>query len=103
MKTLRLLLTLGILTLVFSCSSDTYSTAQGSSAPVAFVYFSGNIQGAMVSIDNAEPFAVNLGGIKNQYQITPGKHTITITRNGETIVKRSVMIGNGHEKEFIIP
>ncbi|RLJ16464.1 hypothetical protein DJ030_17090 [bacterium endosymbiont of Escarpia laminata] len=65
----------------------------------AFLYFSGNTNNVIVSIDNGERFSVK-SGRDNQYKIKPGKYTIRVYREGKIIVKREVYIGDGIAKEI---
>jgi hypothetical protein len=103
MQHFKTLIIIVLLILTSACSYNTYNSGQGSAEPVSYLYFSGDITGAQVSIDDSPAFAVTKTGIKNLYKVTPGKHMITVTKNGSTVVKRSVLLGDGHEKEIHIP
>jgi hypothetical protein len=63
------------------------------------VYFSGNTENVLVSIDNGTQFVVKPGR-DNQYQINPGKHSIRVYREGILVVERDVYIGDGIAKEI---
>ena len=90
--------------LTLACSSyNTYSTGSTTAEPVSYLYFTGNIEGAEVSIDDAPAFLVTKSGVKQQYKVAPGKHTIVVSKQGNVIVKRSLLLGDGHEKEIHIP
>ena len=93
-----------IISITSACSSyNTYSSGQTTTEPVSYLYFSGNIASAEVSIDGAPSFTVTKAGPKQQYKVTPGKHTIVITKQGNVVVQRNVLLGDGHEKEINIP
>lgn len=87
-----------------ACSSyNTYSSGSTTSEPVSYLYFTGNIEGAEVSIDEAPAFIVTKSGAKQQYKVTPGKHQIIVSKQGNVVVKRNILLGDGHEKEINIP
>ncbi|WP_304545067.1 hypothetical protein [Sulfurimonas microaerophilic] len=69
------------------------------SAQKAYLYFSGDTDDVLVSIDNGEPFEVKEGR-ENQYSIKPGKHLIEISKDGEIIIKREIYVGDGIAKEI---
>ena len=98
---------ISIVTVLFiltsACSYNTYSTGSTTVEPVSYLYFTGNIEGAQVSIDNAPAFLVTKSGVKQQYKVTPGKHTVVVSKQGSVVVKRSLLLGDGHEKEINIP
>tara|TARA_R110001583_G_scaffold3812_4_gene23278 strand:+ start:1176 stop:1490 length:315 start_codon:yes stop_codon:yes gene_type:complete len=93
-----------LFTLTSACSSyNTYSSGSTIAEPVSYLYFTGNIEGAEVSIDDAPVFLVTKSGVKQQYKVTPGKHIIVVSKQGKVIAKRSLLLGDGHEKEINIP
>ena len=104
MKLLKILIVTVLFMLTSACSSyNTYSSGSITTEPVSYLYFTGNIEGAEVSIDGAPVFIVTKSGAKQQYKVTPGKHTIVVSKQGTVIVNRSVLLGDGHEKEIQIP
>jgi len=104
MNFLKALIITALFMLTSACSSyNTYSSGSTSPEPVSYLYFTGNIEGAEVSIDDAPVFVVSKSGAKQQYKVTPGKHTIVVSKQGNVIVKRNVLLGDGHEKEIHIP
>lgn len=104
MNIIRTLFIFSLLVITSACSSyNTYSSGQTTAEPVSYLYFSGNITGAEVSIDDAPSFMVTKAGPKQQYKVTPGKHTIVVTKQGKVVVQRNVLLGDGHEKEINIP
>ncbi|MBL4942583.1 MAG: hypothetical protein JKY81_13090 [Colwellia sp.] len=104
MNILRAIIISVLLILASACSSyNTYSTGSVTTEPVSYLYFSGNIEGAEVSIDGAPAFLVTKSGAKQQYKVTPGKHTIVVSKQGTVVVERNILLGDGHEKEIHIP
>lgn len=84
--------------------------------PVSYFRFTGALQGAVVSIDNLEPFelqkADSSADDKNNhseatgpihYRVEPGKHRIIIKKNGQVVVDRIIMLDNGVTREVRIP
>jgi len=71
---------------------------------VSYLSFTGNISNVIVHIDDLEPINLNNTSSKNvQYEISTGKHHIVITKNGEEVVNRVVLLGSGSVKEIKIP
>lgn len=103
MNFIRTLFLFSLLATTSACSYNTYSSGQTTTDPVSYLYFSGNITDAEVSIDGAPSFLVTKAGPKQQYKVIPGKHTIIVTKQGKVVVQRSVLLGDGHEKEISIP
>lgn len=66
---------------------------------MSYLYFSGNTENVLVSIDNGAQFSV-MPGRDNQYQIKPGKHSIRVYKEGILVVERDVYIGDGVAKEI---
>ncbi|ABX51280.1 putative lipoprotein [Shewanella baltica OS195] len=88
---------------LFAVSGCGYNSGVKSEASASYLYFTGTAEGVDVSIDNVHAFTVTKTGIANQYRILPGKHLIVITRNNQVIVKRELLLGDGHEKEIYVP
>ncbi|NQZ27281.1 MAG: hypothetical protein HRT55_13320 [Colwellia sp.] len=104
MNIIRTLFIFLLLAMTSACSSyNTYSSGQMTTEPVSYLYFTGNITNAEVSIDGAPAFLVTKAGPKQQYKVTPGKHTIIVTKRGQVVVQRDVLLGDDHEKEINIP
>ncbi len=71
----------------------------------SYLKFTGNTHGAVVIIDDNEPFPIQaLDENRNlvHYQLSPGKHKIVVMRNNDLVLKREVLIGNGMTKEIDI-
>lgn len=103
MNIIKIVLITILLSLSSACSYNTYSSGAVSAEAVSYLYFSGDIKGAQVAIDDSPSFLVTKAGIKNLYKVTPGKHVIIITKDEKIIVKRNILLGDGHEKEIHIP
>ena len=81
----------------------------------SFLWFTGDTNSATVYIDDLDPMRlanqVNASGKEDgtstnrliHYQISPGRHTIVITKSGEEVVNRTVLLGDGMTKEIEIP
>ncbi len=102
-----------VLLFVFSCG---YREGVLQKEPASYLWFTGNVEGAMVSIDNGEPFALQLStypqdassGGKSEakyvhYKVSPGKHRITVKRDGKVIVDRLLILENENIKEIEVP
>ena len=64
-----------------------------------YLYFTGATSNAVVFIDGGTGFAVK-SGADNLYGLKPGKHTVEVQKNGVTIVKREIYVGDGVSKEI---
>jgi hypothetical protein len=76
--------------------------------PKSFLWFTGNIQNAVVYIDDLAPIVLT-GEVKGKkrkqvhYAVSPGKHTIIVKKSGEEVVNRNLLLGSGITKEIQIP
>lgn len=110
MKKILFLLLIGILLLQQGCH---HGSREGITVKdnVCYLRFMGDVNGVEVSINDGEKFVLPEPESKrpdsfkprNLYQLTPGKHTIKIFRNGELILNRIVYIGQNETKEVQIP
>jgi len=104
MNILKVFIIVVFFMLTSACSSyNTYSSGGTTAEPISYLYFTGSIEGAEVSIDDAPAFLVTKSGVKQQYKVTPGKHIIVVSKQGKVIVQRNLLLGDGHEKEIYIP
>ncbi len=65
----------------------------------AYLFFTGMTEGAQVSIDGGDAFGVEAGR-DHQYRILPGKHRVSVTRDGRLLVDREIYVGDGVAKEI---
>lgn len=80
-------------------------------AEQSYLRFTGNWANASVQIDGMQPFLLkpkeatdSSPSPANQlYQLSPGKHRITVTRNGNTVVNRVVVLDNHATMEVQVP
>ena len=83
--------------------------------PQSYIVFTGNVEGAMASVDGGEPFAVASLTYKDAsgqdvkkaektfYQVRPGRHTIVVKRQGAVQVERDLLIEAGATREVWVP
>lgn len=94
MKTI--LLSLGLLLILSGCG---YKEGVVTTSSKTYLYFTGNVNNAYVSIDGGQRFAVE-SAADHQYSLKPGKHLIEVFRNGNKIVKREIFTSDGIAKEI---
>jgi hypothetical protein len=104
---------------LFSLAGCGYREAVIVAEPRAFFAFRGNTTGALVKIDENISFTLedNIHGMTTtsdtgttekhlagaHYRIAPGKHRIQILKNGEIVVDRELLLGDGITKEISVP
>ena len=78
--------------------------------PVSYFWFTGDVQEAMVKIDDKEPFALTKaaafkesGEGKVYYQVSPGKHRVVVEKGGQRVVDKILYVGDGTIQEIEIP
>jgi len=94
----KIILTIGLVTTMFlsGCGSkEGVITATQKS----YLYFTGNVNHTMVSVDNGEKFNIK-SGKNNQYSINPGKHLVQVYKDNNLIIKREIFIGDSVAKEI---
>ncbi len=69
----------------------------------SYLYFTGNAKGAEVTIDHSSSFIVEKGGTQEHYKVAPGKHTIVVKKDGNVVVNRSLLVGDGIAREINVP
>ena len=78
--------------------------------PQSYLSFLGNTKNAVVVIDDVTKINLDneLIGSDGQgksvlFQIAPGKHKVVVTRLGQEIVNRIIIVGDGATKEIQVP
>lgn len=81
----------------------------------SYLWFTGNTEGAVVYIDDVltielpSSYYIDSEGNRRKrtkavhYEVSPGKRTIRIERDGEVIVHRELMLGNQMTREISVP
>lgn len=81
----------------------------------SYIWFSGRSEGVTATLDDHPPFDLapsfyvdSQGDKKSKtapvhYEVEPGKHTITLMRNGQVILERTLLLGNHMTMEIEIP
>ena len=85
--------------LLASCGGYNESITQ--KADKSFVKFVGKTEQVSVSIDGGKAFPLNPE--IEVYQVTPGKHRVTIYRGDKLVVDRNLIIDNQTTMEVQIP
>lgn len=71
-----------------------------------YLWFTGDTKGAKVYIDDASPFSLRDTSDRiadTHYEIRPGRHRIIVQKNGQVVVDRDLLLGNGSVKEIKLP
>lgn len=73
-------------------------------ADKSFFMFTGNWKNVSVQIDDTKPFILKTtSSNKKLYQISPGKHTLKVYRDGELLINRVLLLENQATMEVQIP
>jgi hypothetical protein len=102
-----ILLLLGIL-ILHACGYQEGIVQKGEKS---FIKFAGNWENAAVQIDDMNQFVLKSGadsekssGDDNKlYQVSPGKHSLKVYRDGNLIINRILFLDNQTTTEVIIP
>ncbi|MCD6174036.1 MAG: hypothetical protein J7J96_09680 [Sulfurimonas sp.] len=94
----KIILTMGLIASIF-LSGCGYKEGVATATQKSYLYFTGNINNTMISIDNGDKFSVHAGK-NNQYLVKPGKHLVEVYRDNTLIIKRNIFISDGIAKEF---
>lgn len=96
--------------LIFSITSCGYYEGVVQPTPQSYLSFIGNTNGATVIIDDATTLNLDkeFTGAEGEkkavlFQIPPGKHRIIVTKRGQEVVNRIIIIGDGATKEIHVP
>lgn len=94
-----ILLTISLITFMFSGCG--YKEGVVTTTAKSYIYFSGDVNSAVVTIDEGDSFNVKAGQ-NNLYTVKPGKHIIKVYKNGELKIKKEIYISDGISKEIEI-
>lgn len=65
-----------------------------------------NFDGIQVQVDNNPVFQISdmtsMSGGTAEWSVTPGKHIVTVWKNGVMQFRRQIFLGNGLTREFVI-
>ena len=101
-----------VLSLSLQLAACGYQEAVIQRADRSFLKFTGNWPDAVVQIDSLPPFSLTptgpAGGAgaapdNTLYQVSPGRHRITVTRGSRVMVDRMVILDNQATLEIQIP
>ena len=99
-----ILLLLGIL-ILHACGYQEGVVQKGEKS---FIKFAGNLENVSVQLDDTSQFALKSGsesGIDENklYQVSPGKHSLKVYRDGNLIINRILFLDDQATAEVIIP
>lgn len=100
MKALSLIIVAISMMLTAGCG---YNAGVRTAEATSYIYFTGDVEGVEVFIDETPAFVVTAIGPKNVYKLSPGVHTIVLKRNSKVLSKRRVMYADGTENEYNVP
>ena len=83
----------------FTFSACGYKEGVATTEQKAHLYFTGNTNNILVSIDKGQKFSVKEGR-DNLYNIKPGKHLVEVYKGDQLIVKREIFVSDGVAKEI---
>ena len=90
-----------IILIVIFLASCNYKQGVVEYERISFIKFTGELSDVKVAIDSVFFKISNDENIL--YEISPGKHTVTVKRNGFIKVHRNLLFGSGIIKEIRIP
>lgn len=96
MKKIFLFISVVALLLLSGCG---YKDGVSTEAQKSYLYFTGNTNDVLVSIDDGTKFSVK-NGKNNHYAITPGKRLIQVFRKDALILKQEIFVSDGIAKEI---
>ncbi len=90
-----------ILSILFLLAGCGYKEGVVSGDSKAYLFFSGNVAGATVVVDDSAPFAIEAGR-DHRYRVSTGKHRVKVIREGVVIIERELYLGDGIAKEIAV-
>jgi len=99
-----ILLLLGIL-ILHACGYQEGVVQKGEKS---FIKFAGNLENVSVQLDDTSQFALKSGSESGAddnklYQVSPGKHSLKVYRDGNLIINRILFLDDQATAEVIIP
>ena len=94
----KIILTVGLIASIF-LSGCGYKEGVVTATQKSYLYFTGNTNDTVVSVDNGEKFTIQ-NGTNNQYSVKPGKHLVEVYKDNRLIIKREIFISDGISKEI---
>ena len=91
------------LLLVLGLSGCALQTGTITRAPASAFLFSGKTSGVVVVIDDSAPVTLGEGSKSVKLPTIPGKHRVRVTRQGDLIDDREVLIGDQQSFEIALP
>jgi len=88
MKKLILGIVIVLLMFLAGCAANQQGVVQYEEA--AYLKLTGNLENAYLAIDDNPPVLIEEPQDNFVYQLTPGTHIITVTRDGKLLVKREL-------------
>lgn len=85
--------------LITSCA---YNEGIVQKAEKSYLQFTGNIENAQVQVDDMDAFLLQAGD-KKLYQISPGKHSISVYRDSRLVVKKILFVDSQATMEVDVP
>lgn len=78
---------------------------------ISSIRFKGNVIGAVIQVDNGEKVLIsdkdtdelNSFNPRQLYQVSPGKHTIKVSKDDKKVIDKTIYVGTGEIKEINIP
>jgi len=99
-----------LVSLLLSIISCGYYEGVVQPTPKSYLSFMGNTDGAIAVIDETLTLDLSkeLKGSEDEkkivlFQIAPGKHKVVVTRIGQEIVNRVIIVSDGTTKEILVP
>ncbi len=89
-----------------------YQEGMVQKAETSYLKFTGNWPNSIVQVDSVQPFELKPPASSSDpkaspdntlYQLSPGKHRVTVTRGGSVVVDRVVILENQVTMEVQIP
>ena len=93
--------------LLTGCSMTTTEGLKTGQDSATLQITSERFKGVEVQVDDAPTFRISdltgKSGGSVEWNVTPGRHIITVWRDGAMQLRRQIFLGNGLGREFVIP